>query len=199
MRPPPRRQTPAQPKRQQSAPAATAAPASGLSGTLTVGLSIDAESMDPYLVKQVAGEGVSKAMFDNLIERDFDGNLVPGLATSWTFVDDKTIEFKLREGVKFHNGEDFDANAVKFSLERMKNETLNSSFRGNFKSVQEVQVVDPHTVRFILNKTDAPLLDFLSAQLAIVPPTYLQASRRRRLCKKTGRDRTLQVCRMGKR
>ncbi|HZQ07247.1 MAG TPA: ABC transporter substrate-binding protein [Anaerolineae bacterium] len=161
---------PAQPT---SAPAApSSAPSGGLQGTLTVGLTTDAESMDPYLTKQSAGLAVSNAMFDNLIERDFQGKLVPGLATSWSFVDDKTIEFKLRQGVKFHNGEDFDANSVKFSLERMQNANLNSPFKGNFKSVQAVNIVDPYTVRFALTKTDAALLDFLSAQLAMLPPKY---------------------------
>jgi peptide/nickel transport system substrate-binding protein len=117
---------------------------------------------------------VVKSVFDNLIERDFAGNLVPGLATSWTFVDDKTIEFKLRPGVKFHNGEDFDATAVKFSVDRIMNADFKSAFRGNFKSIQDVTIQDPLTVRFVLNKTDAALLDFISAQLAIVPPKYIK-------------------------
>lgn len=168
---------PAQPTTAPEQPTASTQPtaASGaLSGTLDVGITTDAQSMDPFIVTQVPGEGVMKAMFDMLIERDFDGNLVPGLATEWKFVDDKTIEFKLREGVKFHNGEDFDADSVKFSLERMQREDLNSPFRNNFKSVQEVQIIDPHTVRFVLNKTDAPLLDFMSAQLYMLPPDYVQ-------------------------
>lgn len=157
------------------AAAATTAPAAGgPTGTLKVGLTTDIESADPYLVKQVAGEAVAKAMFDNLVERDFQGNLVPGLATEWKFVDDKTIEFKLREGVKFHNGEDFDADSVKASVDRIQNEAFGSVYRNNFKSIQEVQIVDPHTVRFVLNKTDAPLLDNISAQLYMLPAKYLK-------------------------
>jgi peptide/nickel transport system substrate-binding protein len=157
--------------------AATAVPTSapaGPSGKLVVAQTVDAQSMDPYQVNQVAGESVMKMLFDELIERDFDGKLVPGLAVSWQIVDDKTIEFKLRQGVSFHNGESFSADAVKYSVERMLNADLKSAFRGNFKSIQEVKIVDPQTVRLLLNTTDAALLDNLSAQLAIVPPKYIQ-------------------------
>ena len=149
-------------------------PATGPSGKLVVDQTVDAQSMDPYFVNQVAGESVMKMVFDHLIERDFDGKLVPGLAESWKIVDDKTIEFKLRSGVTFHNGEPFDANAVKFSMERMLNADLKSAFRGNFKAVQSVKVVDAQTVQLLLNATDAAVLDNLSAQLAIVPPKYVQ-------------------------
>jgi peptide/nickel transport system substrate-binding protein len=145
-----------------------------LRGKLTVAQTVDAQSMDPYLVQQVAGESVMKAIFDYLIDRDFDGNLVPGLAESWKVIDDKTIEFKLRAGVSFHNGEPFDAQAVKFSVERMLNPELKSAYRGNFKAIKQVNVVDMLTVQLILDKTDAALLDNLSAQLAIVPPRYLK-------------------------
>ena len=151
-------------------PAATNAPVT----RLVIAQTIDAQSMDPFLVNQVAGESVMQMMFDHLIERDFDGKLAPGLAESWSIVDDKTIEFKLRQGVTFHNGEAFDADAVKFSVERMLNPDLKSSFRGNFKAIKEVQVVNASTVRLLLSQTDAAILDNLSAQLAIVPPKYLQ-------------------------
>jgi peptide/nickel transport system substrate-binding protein len=154
-------------------PAATGIPA-GPRGKLVVDQTVDAQSMDPYLVSQVAGESVMKMVFDHLIERDFDGKLVPGLATSWQVVDDKTLEFKLRQGVTFHNGEAFDADAVKFSMDRMLNADLKSPFRGNFKAVQSVKVVDAQTVQILLSATDAAILDYLSAQLAIVPPKYVQ-------------------------
>ncbi len=150
--------------------AAPSAPAS----KLVIAQTIDAQSMDPFFVNQVAGESVMKMLFDHLIERDFDGKLVAGLAESWNIVDDKTLEFKLPQGVTFHNGEPFDANAVKFSVERMLNPDLKSSFRGNFKAIKEVQIVSAMTVRLILAQTDAAVLDNLSAQLAIVPPQYLK-------------------------
>jgi peptide/nickel transport system substrate-binding protein len=154
-----------------AAPASTPA-AAGPSGKLVIAQTVDVQSMDPYFVNQVAGESVMKMIFDHLIERDFDGKLVPGLAESWKVVDDKTLEFKLRTGVSFQNGEPFDADAVKFSVERMLNADLKSAFRGNFKSIKEVKIVDPHTVQLSLNTTDAAILDNLSAQLALLPSKY---------------------------
>ncbi|MCA1553255.1 MAG: ABC transporter substrate-binding protein, partial [Chloroflexi bacterium] len=146
---------------------------SSAGGKLVVAQTIDIQSLDPFLVNQVAGESVANALFDHLIERDFDGNLVAGLAESWRVVDEQTLEFKLRSGVTFHNGEPFDAQAVNFSVQRMRDANLNSSFRGNFKVIKEVVVVDASTVRLLLDRTDAAFLDNLSAQLAIVPPRYL--------------------------
>jgi peptide/nickel transport system substrate-binding protein len=155
-----------------STPASTAAAATGPRGRLVIAQTVDAQSMDPYLVNQVAGESVMKMLFDHLVERDFVGKLVPGLAESWKVVDDKTLEFKLRTGVTFHNGEPFDAAAVKFSIERMLNADLKSAFRANFKAIKEVKIIDPQTVQLSLSTTDAAILDNLSAQLAILPPKY---------------------------
>ena len=58
-------------------------------------------------------------LFDHLIERSLEGDLVPGLATSWKSVSPKVWEFNLRKGVKFHNGENFNGEAVKFTFERI--------------------------------------------------------------------------------
>src|SRR5207244_746323 len=93
------------------APSGTASPAASTtapSSKLVIAQTIDAQSLDPFLVNQLAGESIMKMLFDHLIERDFDGRLVPGLAESWSIVDEQTIEFKLRQGVTFHNGEPFD-------------------------------------------------------------------------------------------
>src|SRR5262245_62136616 len=106
--------SPAAPAGSAAKPAATAAavsasakPAGG--GTLTVGLSADLESGDSFLNYNVQSKSVILHLYDNLIEQDASGKLVPGLAESWKVVDPKTITFTLRKGVKFHNGEDFTA------------------------------------------------------------------------------------------
>ncbi len=145
----------------------------GLSGTLTVGLSADAESMDPYFVNQAAGWSIVNAIFDHLVERDFDSELVPGLAHSWTVVDETTVEFELREGVTFHNGEPFDAESVKFSVERMLAEE-GAPNRGKFTSIDSVEIVDPYTVRFLMNRADGTLFDSLAGRLALLPPQYFE-------------------------
>lgn len=147
---------------------------SPLRDKLTVGLTADAESLDPYFVNQVAGESITKSIFDNLLERDFAGQIVPGLATAWRIVDDRTIELTLRRGVQFHNGEPFNAASVQFSIERILNPALKSPSRSLYASIARVEVMDDYTVRLRLSKTDATLLDALTDRLAMLPPNYLR-------------------------
>ncbi|MGH2513584.1 MAG: ABC transporter substrate-binding protein, partial [Candidatus Limnocylindrales bacterium] len=157
----------------------------GPTGTLTIGLSADAESMDPYRVYQNAGFSIMYAIFDTLVTIAPDGSLGPGLADSWTSPDPTTLELKLHPGVKFQDGEPFDAAAVKFSLYRMADidpatnkpypvgdsRRLNSAFASNFGSLASVEVVDPLTVRLHLNAPDSGLLGNLGT-LQMVPPQY---------------------------
>src|SRR5215471_10195934 len=102
-----------------SAHPAVAVPASQAANTLVIDTTAEAESLDPALVTQASGYSIMSSIFDNLVERDYNGALVPMLAESWTFPDPTTIEFKLRQGVTFHNGEPFNAASVKFSIERL--------------------------------------------------------------------------------
>lgn len=163
-----------------------ASPASsGPSGTLTVGLSADAESMDPYRVYQNAGFSIMYAIFDTLVTIGPDGTLGPGLADSWSSPDGSTLELKLHPGVTFHDGEPFDAAAVRFSLDRIADidpttnkpypvgdsHRLNSAFASNYGSLDHVEVVDALTVRLHLNRPDSGLLGNLGT-LQIVPPQY---------------------------
>src|SRR5215469_4389487 len=80
-----------------------AAPANQAQNTLVIDTTAEAESLDPVLVAQISGFSIMSSIFDNLVERDYSGALVPMLAESWTFPDPNTIEFKLRQGVTFHN------------------------------------------------------------------------------------------------
>src|SRR5947209_2008103 len=88
---------------------ASAAPVAQTAGTLVIDSTAEAESLDPALVTQASGYSIISSIFDNLVERDYSGALVPMLAESWTFPDPSTIEFKLRQGVTFQNGEPFNA------------------------------------------------------------------------------------------
>ncbi len=89
------------------------------SGELVVGLSEDWMVLDRAAHFYIAAYAVHNHFYDSLVEWDKQGNLVPMLAESWRSLDDKTWEFKLRKGVKFHNGEPFTAESVKFTLERI--------------------------------------------------------------------------------
>jgi peptide/nickel transport system substrate-binding protein len=89
---------------------------------------------------------VASHIFDTLVERDANLKAVPALATELPkLVAPTTWEVKLRKGVKFHNGEEFNAESVKFSLERVKDSKLRAS--ANFRPIDRVEIVDPYTVR----------------------------------------------------
>src|SRR6476469_10942202 len=94
--------------------------ATAQSGTLTVASAQDPQSWDPIDTFLVAWGTVAHNIFDGLIIRTADLKLQPGLATKWTYLNgSKTLRFTLRRGVTFHDGEPFNAAAVKFSFDRL--------------------------------------------------------------------------------
>jgi ABC-type transport system substrate-binding protein len=104
-------------------------------------------------------------VFDRLIEHNADGNLVPGLATGWRWLDDLTLAVTLRQGVKFHNGEGFDAAIVKLNLEayaRLQQPHMLGEFL-NFKPGSRLEIIDPYAVRFHFPEPDGAALVKLSA------------------------------------
>jgi peptide/nickel transport system substrate-binding protein len=99
-------------------------------------------------------------IFEHLIEIDKNRHLVPGLATSWQWLDDRTLEVKLRQGVKFHNGEVFDAEIVKLNWE--ENLRLRQPFAAgefmNYKPGSRLEILDAQTVRFVFPEPDGGAL-----------------------------------------
>jgi ABC-type transport system substrate-binding protein len=103
-------------------------------------------------------------VFEHLIEPDRDGKLVPRLATGWRWLDDRTLEVKLRQGVKFHNGEAFDAEIVKLNWEentRLRQPHIVGQYL-NFKPGSRIEIVDRQTVRFSFPEPDGTALAKLS-------------------------------------
>jgi ABC-type transport system substrate-binding protein len=95
-------------------------------------------------------------VFEHLIEQEANGKLVPGLATGWRWLDDRTLEFKLRQGVKFQNGEAFDTEHVKLAWEEFTRHTqphLAGTYL-NFKPGSKLEIVDRETVRFQFPEPD---------------------------------------------
>ena len=153
---------------------ATAAPTpAGPQGTLTIAMRGDIQSTHPYLSYDIVGISYRYNVFDSLVEWDRSGKLVPALAQSWS-VDGQTITFKLRQGVKFHNGDPLTADDVKFSLDTIKSKDLNSGSASNFGAVESAVVVDPSTVQFKLSRIDARILDTTANNLSILPMKYYQ-------------------------
>jgi peptide/nickel transport system substrate-binding protein len=151
---------------------ATAAP-TGPSGTLTIAMRGEIESTHPYLTSDIVGISMRMNIFDNLVDYDWEGKLVPGLAESWT-VSNLTVQFKLRKGVKFHNGEDFDAESVKASFDHLKSAELKSPAASNVAAVQDIKILDQYTVEMILSRIDARIFDVLANNVSILPAKYMK-------------------------
>jgi peptide/nickel transport system substrate-binding protein len=126
--------------------------------TLRIGLAEDPDILDPSMGRTYVGRIVFAAVCDKLFDIDEKLNIVPQLALSHeTSADGKEVTIKLRPGVKFHDGEAFDAEAAKFSLERHLN------FPGSFRkpelaAVDHIDVVDPLTIKLALKAPYSPLV-----------------------------------------
>ena len=126
--------------------------------TLRIGLAEDPDILDPSLARTYVGRIVFATVCDKLFDIDEKLNIVPQLALSHeTSADGKEVTIKLRPGVKFHDGEPFDAEAAKFSLERHL--TLPTSFRKpELAALDHVEIVDPQTIKLVLKTPYSPLL-----------------------------------------
>ncbi len=141
----------------------------------------DPRGLDPAYVDDGESAKVIVNVFENLVQyKEGSTEIEPGLATEWSCSPDgKEWTFKLRQGVKFHDGTPFNAEAVKFSVERQlpPNRTDDMPYASfTFGPVQKVEVVDEYTVKFILNAPYAPFLANLAMSLAapIVSPAAVQ-------------------------
>lgn len=116
--------------------------------TLTLGLPIEPTGLDPTISAPVAIREVTWGnIYEGLTTIDKDGKVQPLLATQWTVSDDGLVyTFKLREGVKFHNGTEFDASIVKFSLDRARADDSTNAQKQFFEPIESIETPDPLTV-----------------------------------------------------
>ena len=142
-------------------------------GKVIIAQGVDPSTLDPMNHQETPVSNVAVNIFDTLLERDQELNIVPLLAESYRIAAPTVWEFKLRRGIKFHNGEPFDAEAVKFSLERLVDPNLKMRGASPFAPLSRVEVVDSYTVR-IHTKAPWPILDTLmsAGQAAMLPPKY---------------------------
>ncbi len=144
---------------------------------LRIGLAEDPDVLDPTLARTFVGRIVFAALCDKLLDLDEKLAIVPQLATSYEWSPDyRALTLKLRQGVTFHDGERFDAAAVKFNIERHKT-MQGSNRRGELAPVTGVDVVDSQTVRLNLAAPFAPLLAVLTDRAGMmVSPKAAQAA-----------------------
>ncbi len=145
-------------------------------GKLVLGMRMDAVGMDPH--KNQFSEQFKRFSFlyNGLLDVDKKGQLVPSLATSWKYsADQKELTLKLRPGVKFHNGKEMKAEDVKYSLDRVRDKKTASPLIRDFSSVQDVQVVDPLTVKIALKDVYSPFLSKLTLYYCSIIPVGTEA------------------------
>jgi peptide/nickel transport system substrate-binding protein len=114
--------------------------------TLTMGLRAGPDSIDPHWSTLGSQAETLRHIFDTLVMSDENLGLKPGLATSWKPIDETTWEFKIREGVKFHDGSELTAEDVKFSIDRIPVVTGPMSMTIYTKQVAETKVADKYTL-----------------------------------------------------
>ena len=147
--------------------------------TLVVAQGVDAISMDPALHTTFPTGTVLFQIYDPLVTRGADGEIVPWLAESWELLDENTWQFKLREGIKFSNGEDFDAESVKFSLERVLDPETQAPNRTRVAAIDHVDVVDKYTANIVTTAPSPTLLEGLTEDgfcALMVPPVHTASS-----------------------
>ncbi|MCW5720954.1 MAG: ABC transporter substrate-binding protein [Devosia sp.] len=137
----------------RAALAATLLSSPALAADLVIATKNGPASMDPHFTATAANAEATKHIFDTLLRSGNNLEILPSLATSWQPLDDTTWEFKLREGVKFHDGSDFTAEDVKFSIERIPNVTGPNPSTIYVRRVAGVEIIDDYTLRV---KTNGP-------------------------------------------
>ncbi|HEV8673864.1 MAG TPA: ABC transporter substrate-binding protein [Methylomirabilota bacterium] len=143
-------------------------------GKVVIAQGVDPTTLDPHNQEETPAYNVLLNIYDTLLFRDRDLKLVPWLAESWRVVNPTTWEFKIRRNAKFHNGEAVDAEAVKFSLERLINPELKLRQAPSFTLVDKIEAVDKYTVRVLTKKPFPTLENQVALRASILPPKYFQ-------------------------
>ena len=143
---------------------------------LVIGLDADPPQLDPHMSSAAVDRQVFQSLYNKLIEIDENLEYVPELATDWAISEDGlTYTFTLQEGVLFHDGTPFNAEAVKFNFERMMNPDISSPRSSEVGLISEVKVVDEYKVEVVLSQPFAPFLSVLTDRAGMmVSPTAVK-------------------------
>ncbi|MCM3088634.1 ABC transporter substrate-binding protein [Bhargavaea ginsengi] len=145
------------------------------SKTLVVANGSDMATFDIHDHNNTSTEAVHVNMFNYLVKNGGEEGFIPDLAESWENKDETTWTFKLREGVKFHNGDDFTAEDVKFTLERVAKDDSLLEY-GNYNQIKEVNVLGDYEVEIVTNGPEPALLNRLSRLgSGMLPKKYIES------------------------
>ncbi|ODT55674.1 MAG: ABC transporter substrate-binding protein [Methylobacterium sp. SCN 67-24] len=157
--------------------ALTTMPASAQKAANTVRFAYDQapENVDPFFNNVRIGVIIGANVWDTLIYRDPNTNEYKGqLAKSWKQIDDKTIEFELREGVKFHNGEEFDADDVVYTLNFISKPENKVVTQGNVNWIEKAEKLDKYKVRLTTKEIFPAAIEYLAGPVVIHPNEYYE-------------------------
>ena len=132
--------------------------------TLIVAHEVDADTLDPQISGMIEAGIVFESMYDSLLVRDMEGTIQPHLAKSWSFSEDgKTLTLTLREDVTFHSGTPFNAEAVKYSFDRIFDNATGSGALATIQDIiKEVRVQGEYGVEIELYNPNILILDILT-------------------------------------
>ena len=152
-------------------------PAESRGGRLAFAISGGPDTLDPQRTAATLAFQVMKSLYDTLVEPDDRGVLVPGLAESWAMsADGRQWTFKLRPGIRFHNGKTLDAQDVVATFIRILDPKTASPKRTDYSAIDRVEAVTPLTVRFTLKQAFAPFLAALGQGWGAILPGNAIAS-----------------------
>ena len=146
-------------------------------GTLTLGIVRDLELMNPLVRTRSTEQSIRDLMFDSLLGIDLQGNIKPELAESWdTSKDGKVYTFRLRRGVKFHNGQEMTSEDVKFAIDFARNPKNAAYGLVKLELVERVETPDKYTVRVHFREPSLPFLSSLTdiQAFTVIPKGSLQ-------------------------
>jgi peptide/nickel transport system substrate-binding protein len=143
-------------------------------------------TLDPQKHDNSVHESVLRNIFEPLVTLSADLTKVePLLATSFTRINELTLQFKLRQGVKFDNGEEFDAQVVKFTVERVFKPETKAPLLTTYQPIDRVDIVDKYTVNVVSKKPDPMLVRRMSSfHMNMIPPKYFSTASADELARK---------------
>ena len=142
---------------------------------IIVGVGAEAVTLDPYASNDTATARATVNIFSRLLDIDTDGSYVSDLATTWSLISPTVVQVSLRTNVVFHNGDTFEAEDVKFSIERMLS---SPAIQHIVNPINKVEIVDSHTVNIILKKPFAPIFShFAHPSMAILSKEAVEGAK----------------------
>lgn len=143
---------------------------------LIIGMETSPTNLDPRFALDLASSQIIQLIFNSLLTKDINGNLVPDLAEKWEMINDLVYIFYLKKGVKFHDGSEMSSSDVKFTYDYILNPENQSPKKGGLDKLEKIEVVDKYTIKFILKETFGPFLSNLT--LPIVPKNIAEKMQR---------------------